>query len=149
MTYAKYELIMKKKEVHESVFDYDLKTSDDAYKFATDIMRMHEKPQEVFSVVMLNAKGEVIGYSEISRGDLTSSIVHPREVFKPAIIQNAASIIAFHNHPSGQSQSSAEDIQVTKRLAQAGAILGIKLLDHIIVGDGNYTSLAHEGCLEG
>lgn len=149
MTYAKYELIMKKTEVRESIFDYDLRTSEDAYKFATDIMRLHEIPQEVFSVVMLNAKGEVIGYGEISRGDLTGSIVHPREVFKPAIIQNAAAIIAFHNHPSGNATPSSEDLQVTKRLSEAGRLLGIQLFDHIIVGDGEYTSLAKEGLMDG
>lgn len=149
MTYAKYELVMKRAKVHESKFEYNMYSPYDAFKFATKIMRMHENPQEVFSIVMLNTKGEVIGYSEISRGELAYSIVHPREVFKPAIVQNAAAIIAFHNHPSGNAEPSEDDKNVTQRLCEAGRILGIKVHDHIIVGDGEYTSLAKEGLMDG
>lgn len=149
MTYAKYELIMKKTEVQESLFNYNLGTSDDAYKFAVDIMRLHEKPHEVFCIVVLDAKGEVIGYSEIARGGLTETYVSPATVYKPALIQNGAAIIAFHCHPSGNATPSSEDLQVTKRLSEAGRLLGIQLFDHIIVGDGEYTSLAKEGLMDG
>lgn len=144
MKYAKYELVMKRCKVHESKIEYMITAPEDACSFATKIMKLHEKPQEVFAIAMLDCKGEIIGYSEISQGDLTQSIVHPREVYKPAIIQNAAAIIAFHNHPSGNPEPSDEDIAITKRLKEAGEIIGIKLFDHIIVGYNRYTSLAEQ-----
>ena len=78
---------------------------------------------------------------------LNKAIVHPREVFKTAILSNAASIMAFHNHPSGETTPSQQDIQLTNRLYEAGELLGIKLLDHLIIGDGTFTSLKEKGYL--
>ena len=75
------------------------------------------------------------------------SSIHPREVLKTAILSNAASIMAFHNHPSGETTPSQQDIQLTKRLYEAGELLGIKLLDHLIIGDGTFTSLKEKGYL--
>ena len=75
------------------------------------------------------------------------SSIHPREVFKTAILSNAASIMAFHNHPSGETTPSQQDIQLTNRLYEAGELLGIKLLDHLIIGDGTFTSLKEKGYL--
>ena len=97
--------------------------------------------REHFVVIMLNRKNGIIGINTVSVGDLSSSIVHPREVFKPAIVAGAASIIVAHNHPSGDPAPSSDDINVTKRLKEAGYILGIGVLDHIIIGDGCYVSL--------
>ena len=83
----------------------------------------------------------------VSVGTLNKAIVHPREVFKTAILSNAASIMAFHNHPSGETTPSQQDIQLTNRLYEAGELLGIKLLDHLIIGDGTFTSLKEKGYL--
>ncbi len=97
--------------------------------------------REHFVIVLLNRKNGIIGINTVSVGDLSSSIVHPREVFKPAIVAGAASIIICHNHPSGDPTPSSQDLLVTKRIKAAGDILGIEVLDHIIIGDGCYASL--------
>lgn len=96
---------------------------------------------EHFKVLLLNTKNSVLAIETISIGGLNSSIVHPREVFKPAIKRSCASVILVHNHPSGDPAPSPEDINVTQRLAEAGNILGIGVLDHIIIGDGKFLSL--------
>lgn len=90
-------------------------------------------PQEHFVAILLNSLIEVVGYHEISRGSLTSSIVHCREVFKAAIMSNAYAIIVAHNHPSGEADASPEDLEVTMNLYAAGLILGIHVLDHVII----------------
>jgi len=92
-------------------------------------------------VLFLNVKNEVLHSRTIFIGSLNSSIVHPREVFREAVKRSAASIICAHNHPSGNPAPSPEDIEVTKRLAEAGRIVGIDLLDHIIIGDHKFLSL--------
>jgi DNA repair protein RadC len=89
----------------------------------------------------------VIGYYEVSRGTLDSTLVHPREVFKAAILANAAAIILTHNHPSGDPTPSPDDLALTQRLVQAGQIIGIDVLDHVIVGDGRWTSFVELGRL--
>lgn len=139
MIYNKYDLFMKKSVVRESDVDYCVKNPDEAYDFAVNVMKMSEQAQEVFAIISLNSKGDVIGFSEIARGTLNSSLVHPREVFKVAFVQNAASIIAVHNHPSGDPSPSDEDIAVTERLKECGEILDVPLIDHIIVGDYKYS----------
>lgn len=101
--------------------------------------------REKFCVLLLDTKNQPISNILVSMGTLNSSLVHPREVFKPAIKKSANSIVLVHNHPSGNPTPSAEDIQVTKRLKESGDILGIKVLDHIIIGDRKYISLAEKG----
>jgi DNA repair protein RadC len=100
--------------------------------------------EEKFIIALLDAKSKMMSYEVISKGSLTASIVHPREVYKVAIQKSAFSIIAVHNHPSGDSSPSKEDITITIRLKQVGEVVGIPLLDHIIIGDGTYTSLKEE-----
>ena len=95
--------------------------------------------------LLMNTKNQVLAIKTVSVGDLSSSIVHPREVFKDAVLASAASLIIAHNHPSGDPTPSAEDIAVTRRLMDAGEILGIELLDHIIIGDGVFVSLKERG----
>ncbi|SCG83738.1 DNA repair protein RadC [Proteiniborus sp. DW1] len=97
--------------------------------------------KEHFKIVMLDTKNQVIGIEDISVGSLNSSIVHPREVFKEAIVKSSASIILVHNHPSGDPTPSKEDIAITRRLAEGGDILGVKVLDHIIIGNNKHISL--------
>lgn len=101
--------------------------------------------QECFLAVYQNAQGAIIGVLEVSRGTLTSSLVHPREVFAPAIERGAASIIIAHNHPSGDTEPSAADITTTERLRKAGKLLGINVLDHVIIGHSGYYSFMEAG----
>ena len=97
---------------------------------------------------MLDTKNHIIAAHEVTRGSLNASIVHPREVFKAAVMANASSIICFHNHPSGNPNPSREDLAVTDRLVKAGKILDIPVLDHIIIGDpGEYISLKDRGMM--
>lgn len=105
---------------------------------------MRHLEQEVVKAILLDVKSRVIKISEITKGGLSSSIVHPRDVFKEAIRKNSAAIILAHNHPSGEPTPSPEDINISKKIAKSGTILGIELVDHIIIGDGKYISLKEE-----
>ena len=107
--------------------------------------RLKDKKKEYFLVLLLDTRGQLIRVAEISVGSLDSSIVHPREVFKEAISASAASVIFVHNHPSGDSEPSEDDIKLTKRLAEAGEIMGIDVLDHIIISEKKPTSLKRQG----
>lgn len=101
--------------------------------------------QEHFVCLFLNTKNQVIGKKTVFVGSLDSSIVHPRDIYREAIKRSSASIICLHNHPSGDPAPSKEDINVTKILLQAGDLVGIPLLDHVIIGDGRYVSLKEQG----
>jgi DNA repair protein RadC len=103
--------------------------------------------REEFRILLLNAKHKVLGVHTVSIGSLTVSIVHPREVYKAAILANAAAIIGIHNHPSGNPDPSLEDHALTKRLSEAGTLLGITLLDHVIIGEHTHYSFADQGQL--
>lgn len=98
--------------------------------------------------VFLNTKNRIIGEEIISEGTLTGSLVHPREVFQPAILRHAAALVVAHNHPSGDPHPSREDRELTAMLYQAGKTLGIPLLDHLVIGDGIYYSFQENGALE-
>ncbi len=110
--------------------------------------RLRYATKEQFLVILLNSKNKVIGTEVISAGCLTNSVVHPREVYQPAILQHAAAICVAHNHPSGDPQPSSEDRQLTEVLQAAGKTLCIPLLDHVIIGDGAYYSFQEDGALE-
>ncbi len=115
---------------------------------ATVFMTMlRDEPSEVFAIICLTTKHRVIAYHEVSRGTLDATLVHPREVFKAALLANAAAIIISHNHPSGDPTPSADDVALTRRLAAAGELLGISVLDHIVIGDGRYYSFKEAGRL--
>lgn len=103
--------------------------------------------KEHFMIIMLNTKNRVIAKKVISIGHLQASLVHPREMFKEAIRRSSAAIILVHNHPSGDLTPSKEDLLTTERLREAGAVLGIDVLDHIIVGDNRYFSFREHGLL--
>ncbi len=113
----------------------------DVAKLLKEEMR-HLKKEE-FRIVLLDTKNQIINIKTISIGSLNSSIVHPREVFKDAILASSASVILVHNHPSGNSSPSSEDINITKRLMKSGELLGISVLDHIIIGN-DYFSLKEQ-----
>lgn len=117
----------------------------DGVDFLMPRLRFAQKEQ--FIVILLNSKNKVLDTEVISEGSLTGSIVHPREVFQPAILKHAAAIVVAHNHPSGDPYPSSEDRNITKKLVEAGNTLGIPVLDHIIIGDGVYYSFQEEGAL--
>lgn len=145
---AKRINIVSIKMVKESSFLYQTRTissPNDAYEMIKE--RLEDSDREQFIIACLNTKNEPTNISVVSVGTLNKAIVHPREVFKTAILSNAASIMAFHNHPSGDTVPSQQDIQLTNRLYEAGELLGIKLLDHLIIGDGTFTSLKEKGYL--
>jgi DNA repair protein RadC len=107
--------------------------------------RLKDKKKEYFLAVLLDTRNQLIKVAEISVGSLDTSVVHPREVFKEAISACAASVIFVHNHPSGDTEASEEDITLTKRLVEAGSIVGIEVLDHIIIGGKSHASLKRAG----
>ena len=109
--------------------------------------RYEKLDREDFLVILLDNKNGRLGYNVVSMGSLTASVVHPREVFKAAVLTNAARLLLIHNHPSGDSTPSKEDIDITKRLKEGGEILGIQILDHVIIGEGRYFSFADKGML--
>jgi DNA repair protein RadC len=107
--------------------------------------KMREQKKEKFITLCLDTKNQILREEVISTGSLNASIVHPREVFKSALMESSASVIMIHNHPSGDPSPSREDIMVTEKLVEGGKLLGIDVLDHIIIGDGRYVSLKDEG----
>ncbi|MEW6162970.1 MAG: DNA repair protein RadC, partial [Nitrospirota bacterium] len=104
--------------------------------------------KEVFKAILLNGKNKIIKDVTISEGTLTKSIVHPREVIKEAVTESAAALVLIHNHPSGEPQPSEDDIEITNRLISACELVGIRILDHIIIGDNNYFSFFNEGFIK-
>jgi DNA repair protein RadC len=127
-----------------------VRTAEDAANIARRALA-HEAV-EVFIVLCLNTRAGVIGCHEVSRGTLDATLVHPREVFKVAMLANAASVVVAHNHPSGNERPSDADVALTARLRAAGDLLGITLLDHIIIGHGDrfFSSQQHGWpCMEG
>ena len=111
--------------------------------------RLRDLPQEEFHALLLSARHSVIREVFITRGILDASLIHPREVFRPAITQSAAAIILVHNHPSGDPTPSAEDRAITKQLCAVGRTVGISIVDHVVIGDGRFASLADDGPLGG
>lgn len=154
MSVAKNISVYSIRLVRESGCNYSIPAGgiaspENAASAINAMFALHEQDREVFGILLLNTKNKIAGATIVSIGTLNHSVVHPREVFKAAILANAAGIICFHNHPSGDPAPSADDITVTDRIAKAGEILGIKVLDHIIIGhDGRFTSLANEGYIK-
>lgn len=122
---------------------FTISSPQDVADYLMEILSLEQ--QEKFYCLYLNTKNQIIYEKTVFIGSLNASIVHPREVYKEAIKQSAASIIVAHNHPSGDPTPSREDIQVTQRLVSAGEILGIECLDHLIIGDGQFVSLKEKG----
>ncbi|MCQ2547700.1 MAG: DNA repair protein RadC [Clostridia bacterium] len=118
---------------------------EDAACYLMEEMRYLSK--EYFKTLLLDGKGKILGVDTVSIGDAYSTLVNPREVFVKAVKKGAASIIISHNHPSGDPKPSQEDLATTKRLVETGKILGIPVIDHLIIGDGKYTSFKEKGLL--
>jgi DNA repair protein RadC len=106
---------------------------------------MKNETKEHFLAIHLDSKNRILCLDHISSGSLNASIVHPREVFKACLLSSAAAVLFLHNHPSGDPEPSREDLELTTRLKEGGELLGIRVLDHIIIGSGRYISLADQG----
>lgn len=107
---------------------------------------LRQEAKEHFIALHLDGKNRIICFDRVSIGSLNQSIVHPREVFKTACLSSAAAILLLHNHPTGDTSPSREDMEITRRIREAGDLLGIKVLDHIIIGD-NYLSFVEQGLI--
>ena len=116
---------------------------------AVEILRtqLAFQDREIFAAVLMDARNQVLGINTVSIGSLSTSIVHPRELFKAAILMNAAAILIAHNHPSGDPTPSKEDMELTRRLTKAGELLGIEVLDHVILTDTDFLSFKEKGLL--
>lgn len=146
------KMIKEKGGLYDLVDGFTIRSQEDGFIALQKILNLQEEAAEHFGILTLNTKNRIVGVHMIFKGSLNASIVHPREVFQHALLNNAASIICFHNHPSGDPTPSREDIEVTKRLVECGKIMGIEVLDHLITGDGmngnnRYVSLKEKGYL--
>ena len=114
------------------------------FRSSTDVYQafrhLSDLPVETFLILHLDAKNRIAGMTTCSIGTMTSSLVHPREVFRPAIANLTSGLILIHNHPSGETKPSQEDIQITRRLSEVGRLIGIRVLDHLIIGNSGYFS---------
>ena len=149
MRIIQYGLQLVKEESRNYKIDNDItNSSTTAFKIFKDLFDLDKQAEEVFAMLCLNVKNKIVGVFEISRGSLSESLVHPREVFKRVLLCNASGIIIAHNHPGGTKDPSREDISVTKRLKECADLLGIGLVDHIIIaGENKYYSFAENGLL--
>lgn len=129
-----YKIKLKKDKIAEEEVKFSCSEDVATNSFIHHLFIDQDNDKEKLYLIILNIKNKVTGYSLISMGSLTSSIVHPREVLKPAILASAANIIIIHNHPSGDPTPSTDDIEITNRISKACSIMGINLLDHIILG---------------
>jgi len=134
--------------VKDGISDYlqPLNRFTSAEQVFTTFEFLKHETKEYFFTLHLDGKNRIVAVEVVSIGSLNQSIVHPREVFKTALLSSAAALILIHNHPTGDPTPSGEDRQITKRLREAGELLGVRVLDHIIVGD-SYLSFANEGLL--
>lgn len=151
MRINKYTTLKGKDNIPELVKDFSVNYScekllhpDDITEMMNDIFKANKQTEEICHILCLNQKMKVQWIFEVSRGTVNSSCLNPREIFMKALLCGAVSIIVVHNHPSGDTAPSKEDINVTKRIKKAGEIIGIGLLDHIIIGDGYYSFLEND-----
>ena len=130
MPYAKAALVLSPNDVYELITEY-----------------LQETDREHFIVLFLDSESKVIGINTVSIGTLTESLVHAREVFKGAMLANAASLICAHNHPSGTALASEADMSVTRKLVEAGRLLGIPVHDHVVIGEDTFFSFRQQGLM--
>ena len=138
------ELVKESSEIYDITND-KISSPECVYEIIKEKFRIGSLAEEIFGILCLNTKNKIIGIFEVSHGDLSSTIVNPREIFKRAMLVNSSSIILFHNHPSGEVEPSNEDKHITTVLAEAGKILNIRILDHIIACDDCFLSFKERG----
>jgi DNA repair protein RadC len=130
---------------HKWEIGQPLRSSEDVFRHFSD--SLGNEKRELFYVVLLNNKNRKIREVKISEGSLTASLVHPREVYNPVIRESAAAVIFVHNHPSGDPAPSQEDIEITRRLKEVGDLMGVRVLDHVVIGLERYYSFSDKGML--
>ena len=135
----------KRENLEPELKNFDVKNPEGVVKAIR--ASIQDKAKEHFKLILLNPRNKIIGISTISIGTLNASLVHPREVFKDAIVHSAASVVLAHNHPSGDPEPSEDDIAITKRLIEAGKILGIEVMDHIIIAKNGFFSFKEKGLI--
>ncbi|MBI4654903.1 MAG: DNA repair protein RadC [Nitrospirae bacterium] len=135
----------KRQDLEPELKDFDIKDPQSVVKAIRASIK--DKAKEHFKLILLNTRNKIIGISTVSVGTLNASLVHPREVFKDAIMHGAYSVVLAHNHPSGDSEPSEDDLMITKRLVEAGKILDIKVIDHIIITKNGYFSFKEKGLI--
>jgi len=135
----------KREELEPELINFDIKNPESVVKAIRASIK--DKAKEHFKLILLNPRNKIIGISTISIGTLNASLVHPREVFKDAIVHSAASVVLAHNHPSGDPEPSEDDLKITKKLVESGKILGIEVLDHIIITKNGFKSFKEEGLI--
>lgn len=140
------------KQVKESCALYEVEKRvtrpEGVANFLNVVLDLNSEACEKFGILTLNTKNDIVGVHILGMGSLNATIVHPREVFKAAMLNNAANIICFHNHPSGDPNPSVEDIELTNRLMDCGEMMGISVLDHIVIGDcGRFNSMKQTGVI--
>lgn len=135
----------RRQDLEDDIGHYSIKSPETLVKAIRK--GIQDKAREHFKLILLNTRNKIIGISTISVGTLNASLVHPREVFKDALVHSASSIILVHNHPSDDPEPSDDDLSLTRRLADAGRLMGIEVLDHIIITRAGYTSLKTRGLL--
>lgn len=140
---SKYKIKLVKEASARYECENQITSPDIIEKIARNILEIDSECEEVGVIIALNTKNKILGTFEISRGSLNSSIIHPREVFKRLLLLNANGFVFLHNHPSGNTVPSNDDVLITRKLKQSGELLGIDLIDSCVVGD-NFLSMKHE-----
>ena len=135
----------KREDLELEMINFDIKNPESVVKAIRASIK--DKAKEHFKLILLNPRNKIIRISTISVGTLNASLVHPREVFKDAIVHSAASVVLAHNHPSGDPEPSGDDIKITKKLVESGKILGIDVIDHIVVGKNSFLSFKERGLI--
>ncbi len=133
----------KREDLEPELVNFDINNPEAVVKVVRSGIR--DKAKEHFKLILLNPRNKIIGISTVSVGTLNASLVHPREVFKDAIVHSAASVVLAHNHPSGDPEPSEDDLKITKKLVDCGKILGIEVLDHIVIGKNHFLSFKERG----
>lgn len=144
MKKCKYELFMRESDCWDDRYNATITNSAEIIKFLKDVVNLDKRDRETVVAVALNTKGAIIGYNEVSVGDISSSLIHPREYFKFLVLSNAAAGIIAHNHPSGCLEASGDDIKTTKTLIKCGNMMHIPLYDHIIISQTGAYSLKED-----
>lgn len=147
LTYDGKAVLEKELSVNYPEIVRKMNSPEAIVSFAREFLRLHEQTEEYLYMICMNTKLEMTSVFELSHGNVNSSIVGIREMFQKALLANAVSIIVMHNHPSGDPTPSREDVEITNRMVEAGKILGVQVLDHIIVGRPRYSSLKEKGYL--
>lgn len=131
--------------VREKELEYQVESTTDCAELIEKVFKPYEKPEEHLWLVCLNNKKDVVGLHEVSRGGLCCTVAGSSEIYKRALLNNAYAVILAHNHPSGDCEPSQEDMSTTRRLSEAGQLLGIKFLDHIVFGGDTWVSMKAAG----